>query len=106
VPIYYRWKLGDEFHVGHWNLRGHHKWMAPIALIEIIITSIIALFPYSPGGMPWDPTFEWKFVNYTPLLVGGTLILLWIYWHVSVKHWFTGPIKQIEATGEELEGVS
>jgi hypothetical protein len=46
--------------------------------------------------MPWDPSFEWKFVNYTPLLVGGVLILLYVYWHVSVKKWFTGPIKQVE----------
>ena len=48
--------------------------------------------------------FEWKFVNYTPLLVGGVLILLFIYWHVSVKKWFTGPIKQVELTesGEEI----
>jgi amino acid transporter len=105
VPIYYRWKAGDSFPVGRWNLRGHHKWMAPVAIIEIVITSIIAMFPTSLGGMPWDPSFEWKFVNYTPLLVGGVLILLFIYWHVSVKNWFTGPIKQVDETGE-LEGVS
>jgi amino acid transporter len=116
VPIYYRWKAGDSFRVGSWNLRGHHKWMAPIALIEIAVTSIIALFPTSIGGMPvWlrsiigaesDTAFEWKFVNYTPLLVGGVLILLWIYWHASVKNWFTGPIRQVDETGEQLEGVS
>ena len=116
VPIYYRWKAGDSFPVGKWNLRGHHKWMAPVALIEIAVTSIIALFPTSIGGMPlWlrsiigasDPEtpFEWKFVNYTPLLVGGVLILLYIYWHASVKKWFTGPIKQVDASGEALEGV-
>ena len=106
VPIYYRWKAGDEFPVGRWNLRGHHKWMAPVAIIEIVITSIIAMFPTSLGGMPWDPSFEWKFVNYTPLLVGGVLALLYIYWHVSVKNWFTGPIKQVDETGGQLEGVS
>ena len=30
------------------------------------------------------------------MLVGGVLILLWIYWHLSVMKWFTGPIKQVE----------
>jgi len=35
------------------------------------------------------------------------LILLWIYWHASVKNWFTGPVRQIdEKRGDELEGVS
>ncbi len=96
VPIFLRWRMGDAFEVGSWNLRGHYKWMAPVAIVEIVVTSIIAMFPTSLGGMPWDPSFEWKFVNYTPLLVGGVLFLLFIYWHVSVKKWFTGPIKQIE----------
>ena len=66
VPIYLRWRMGDEFQVGKWNLRGHHKWMAPVAVIEIIITSIIAMFPTSSGGVPWGDAFEWKYVNYTP----------------------------------------
>jgi hypothetical protein len=55
--------------------------------------------------VPWDASFEWKFVNYTPLLVGGTFILLWIYWHVSVKKWFTGPVRQVDETGAQLGGV-
>jgi amino acid transporter len=106
VPIYYRWKAGDSFSPGSWNLGSHYKWMAPLAIIEIIVTSVIALFPTSNLGQPFDPGFEWKYVNYTPLLVGGVLILLYIYWHASVKKWFTGPIKQVDETGEELEGVS
>jgi amino acid transporter len=107
VPIYYRWKAGDSFEMGAWNLKGHHKWMAPVAIIEIVITSAVAMFPTSSGGVPWNTdVFEWKFVNYTPLLVGSVLILLWIYWHASVKNWFTGPIKQVDETGEQLEGVS
>ncbi|MDT5162841.1 MAG: hypothetical protein QOC90_3151, partial [Mycobacterium sp.] len=28
------------------------------------------------------------------------------YWHASVKNWFKGPIKQVDETGEVLEGVS
>ncbi|MBX7455708.1 amino acid permease [Mycolicibacterium sp. 3033] len=106
VPIYLRWRMGDAFEVGSWNLRGHHRWMAPLALIEIIVTSIIAMFPTSIGGVPWGGSFEWKFVNYTPILVGGVLLLLYIYWHVSVKNWFTGPVRQIDETGGQLEGVS
>ncbi|QZT59065.1 amino acid permease [Mycolicibacterium austroafricanum] len=106
VPIYLRWRMGDDFEVGTWNLRGHYRWMAPVALIEIVVTSIIAMFPTSIGGVPWGGSFEWKFVNYTPILVGTVLVLLFVYWNVSVKHWFTGPIKQVDASGERLEGVS
>ncbi len=101
VPIYYRWKAGDAFPLGSWTLRGHHRWMAPVALAEIIVTSVIAMFPTSLGGMPWDPSFEWKFVNYTPLVVFGVLVLLFGYWHISVKRWFTGPVRQIEIGGNQ-----
>jgi amino acid transporter len=105
VPIYYRLKAGDSFAVGSWNLGKHYRWMAPLALAEIILTSIVAMFPTSLGGVPWDASFEWKFVNYTPLLVGGTFILLWIYWHVSVKKWFTGPVRQVDETGAQINAV-
>ncbi|WP_331436179.1 amino acid permease [Gordonia sp. w5E2] len=97
VPIYFRWKAGDSFEAGSWTLGSKYKWIAPIALIEIALTSLVAMFPTSLGGMPWDASFEWKYVNYTPLLVGGALILLYGYWHLSVKKWFTGPIKQVDA---------
>jgi amino acid transporter len=103
VPIYYRWKAGDDFAIGKWNLGKHYKWMAPLAVIEIVVTSIIALFPTSIGGVPWIEGFEWKFVNYTPILVGTVLVLLYIYWHVSVKKWFTGPIKQVTTVAEDLD---
>ncbi len=96
IPIFYRWKLGDSFQVGSWTLGRHYKWMAPLAVAEIVITSIIALLPTSIGGMPFSSSFAWKYVNYTPLVVFGALILLFIYWHVSVKHWFTGPTSNVE----------
>lgn len=104
VPIYYRWKAGESFEQGKWNVGNKYKWMAPVAIVEIIVTSVIAMFPTSLGGMPWDPSFQWKFVNYTPLLVGGVLVLLFAYWHVSVKHWFTGPIKQVDDTTTPVAG--
>ena len=65
--------------------------MAPIAVAEIVITSIIALLPTSNLGVPGVTGFAWKYVNYTPLVVLGALLLLWIAWHASAKHWFTGP---------------
>jgi amino acid permease len=106
VPIYYRLKAGNSFPVGSWNLGNRYKWMAPLALAEIILTSIVAMFPTSLGGVPWDGGFEWKFVNYTPIVVFGVLLLLWVYWHASVKKWFTGPVRQVDETGRLLDGVS
>ena len=96
IPIYLRWRAGSSFRPGAWTLGSKYKWMCIVALVEIAITSIVALLPTSSGGAPWYPNFAWKFVNYTILVVPGALILLWIYWHVSVKHWFTGPKSTID----------
>ena len=102
IPIYYRWRLGDKFRTGSWSLGRHYKWMAPLALIEIAVTSLIAMLPTSAGGMPFHSGFAMKSVNYTPIVVLGALALLWIYWHLSVKKWFTGPRTTVEQPPADL----
>ncbi|WP_375484220.1 amino acid permease [uncultured Jatrophihabitans sp.] len=96
IPIFYRWKAGTAFTVGRWTLGRKYRWMAPLAVIEIVVTSVVAMFPTSTGGAPWYDGFAWKFVNYTPLVVFGLLIVLEIAWQVSVKKWFTGPKSTLE----------
>jgi amino acid transporter len=99
IPIYYRWRAGDSFQTGGWTLGPKYRWMSVVAITEIAITSFVALLPTSTGGAPWYPEFAWKYVNYTVLVVPGALILLWIYWHASVKNWFTGPKTTVDLPG-------
>ncbi len=107
VPIYLRWRMGDDFEVGTLEParpsqmdgagRDHrdHRHFDHRAL------------PDRNAGIPWDPSIRVESPSTTPrILVGSVLILLYIYWHVSVKNWFTGPIRQVDETGEQLEGVS
>lgn len=108
VPIYLRWRAGDRFKQGPWNLGTKWKWMAPIACIEIVIVSVYFILPFTPAGTPgwlrWlnnspsaeEIPFDWKFVNYAPILTLGALLLLWIGWHLSAKKWFTGPKTTID----------
>jgi hypothetical protein len=96
IPIYLRWRAGDNFTPGGWTLGKRYRWMCPVAVGEIAVTSFVALMPTSTGGAPWYDGFAWKYVNYTPLVVGGALILLWIWWHASVKNWFKGPKTTID----------
>ncbi len=108
IPIFLRWRMGSAFRVGKWNLGRHYKWINALALIEIALTSIVAIFPTAHSGIPWANDFSWAGVNYTPLLIGGALILLWIYWHLSVKKWFTGPKTTIDlpagvSTAQEID---
>jgi amino acid transporter len=91
IPIWYRWKAGDAWKSGAWTLGRKYKWMCLVAVGEIAITSIYFILPFAPAGVPWNKDFTWTAVNYAPLVMLVLLVGLWIGWHVSVKHWFTGP---------------
>jgi len=96
IPIYLRWKLGDDFEVGSWNNGKKYKWMNLIAVAEIVIVSLYLMMPFVPAARPWDENFEWKFVNYAPIVTLGALLLLTVWWHASAKHWFKGPVHTID----------
>jgi hypothetical protein len=99
IPIFLRWRAGSNFTPGGWTLGKKYRWMCVIAVVEVVITSIIALLPTSKAGAPWSAGFGWssmKYVNYTPIVVLGALLLLWLFWHLSAKKWFTGPKMTID----------
>ncbi|NDE66135.1 MAG: amino acid permease, partial [Actinobacteria bacterium] len=91
IPIYLRLKAGDKFKVGEWNLGSKYKWMGTIAVAEIAIISVYFILPFSPAGVPGNEGFTWTAVNYAPIITGGALIILWIWWNLSAKKWYTGP---------------
>ena len=70
--------------------------MALLACAEIAIISIYFVPPFTPAANPLNDGFSWKFVNYSPILNGGTLISLWIGLHLSAKHWFNWPKMTID----------
>src|SRR4051794_33338756 len=96
IPIYLRWRHGENFDVGSWNNGNKYKWMNPIAVVEIVIVSVYLMLPFVPGAVPFSDEFEWKFVNYAPIVTIGALIILSVWWAVSAKHWFTGPKHTID----------
>ena len=88
IPIYLRWRQGDSFKVGSWNNGSKYKWMNPLAVAEIVIVSLFLMWPSYIGGLPTSDAFEWKFVNYSPIVTLGALLLLTIWWEVSAKKWY------------------
>jgi amino acid transporter len=96
IPIYLRWRHGHTFEVGSWNNGSKYKWMNPIAVAEILIVSLYLMMPSTPAANPFRDEFEWKFLNYAPVVTLGALVLLVIWWQVSAKHWFTGPKHTID----------
>ena len=59
--------------------------------------------PLSPAGIPWNGGFTWLSVNYAPIAVLGTLLLVGGWWVLSANKWFKGPIAQ--GTEEELARI-
>ena len=98
IPIWLRWRHGSRFEVGSWNNGNKYKWMNLVAVAEIIIVSLYLMMPFVPGAVPFSKDFEWKFVNYAPIVTIGALVLLAIWWSTSAKHWFKGPKHTIDQT--------
>jgi uncharacterized membrane protein len=52
--------------------------------------------------VPFRDEFDWKFVNYAPLVTGGLLLAVGIWWLVSARRTFTGPRHTIAELDAEL----
>ena len=89
--------LPISFKVGPWTLGSKYMWMSIVAVAEIAIISVYFIMPFSPKGIPGHKEFTWNLVNYSPILTGGALIILWVWWNMSAKKWFTGPRSNINS---------
>ena len=103
LPVYLRWRKGDDFVPGPWTLGKKYKWVNPAACIWVAICVIIFILPQAPVGVPWRKEFDWKYVNYAPITVGGLFLVVGIWWLVRARHTFTGPVRNIEF--DEAAGV-
>ena len=97
MPVYLRWRKGDNFKPGVWTLGAKYKWLNPIAVGWVILTSIYFCLPfYGPAAVWWDNQFDWNAANFTPLVLGGLLIAITLAWVLGMNKKYTGPIRQIE----------
>lgn len=99
IPIYLRWRMGDKFVPGSWTLGRHYKWMAPVAVLEVAIVSIYFSAPFSPLGIPGNEGFAFDngAIQYAPVVVFGLIAIVGVWWLVSARKWFTGPVRTIDA---------
>ena len=96
IPVYLRWRKGDSWEPGPWNLGKKYKWVNPIAVVWVAISVVIFSLPFTPAAVPWNDEFEWSAVNYAPITVIVVLGAVGIWWLVSARHKFTGPVRNIE----------
>jgi amino acid transporter len=103
IPIFLRWRMGDSFSPGPWTLGDKYKWMAPIAIVEVLIVVVVYFnAPFSSSGVPWESDFEWSTFNYTPVVTGGVFLAVGAWWLLRARHTFTGPRHTVQEIDAEI----
>ena len=100
IPIYLRWRKGDDFEAGPWNNGRKYKWMNAFSTFWVGLITIIFCLPFTPAAVPWNDEFNWESFNYAPLMVGLVILLAWIGWIASARKHFTGQVREIDLEKE------
>jgi amino acid transporter len=97
IPVFLRWRKGDGFKQGAWNLGNRWRWLNPIAVVWVIVTSLYFMLPfYGPPAVFWDDQFDWNAVNFTPIVMGALVVAITLAWWLGMKDKYTGPVRTIE----------
>jgi len=95
IPVYLRVRHRDRFQPGPWTLGAKHKWINYGAIFFVIVTVISLDLPFTHAAVPWNSDFDATAFNCTPLVIlVGIIVAVW--WVVSAKHKYTGPVRTIE----------
>src|SRR5256884_514538 len=95
IPIFLR-QFAPDFKPGPWRLG---VWSGPIGWIAVIWVAFVSVLFMLPTATPITLTN----FNYTPVIVVGVLVLVTIWWLVSARFWFKGPI--IQGSADELSAI-
>jgi amino acid transporter len=108
IPVFLRWRMGEAFQAGPWTLGNKYKWMNPIAFSWVAICVVIFCLPFAPAGVFFKHGFEWSAVNYAPIVTIGVMLAVTIWYTVSAKRTFTGPVRTIDELNlaESLPDIS
>ncbi|XVF44231.1 hypothetical protein PTKIN_Ptkin02bG0103900 [Pterospermum kingtungense] len=90
LPIFLRVTLARKtFNPGPFNLGRYGVLVGWIAVLWVATISVLFSLPVA-----YPITSET--LNYTPVAVGGLLLITISSWILSARHWFTGPITNID----------
>ncbi len=102
IPVFLRWRIGDAFVPGSWNLGKKYKWMGIVSTIWVGLMVIAFCLPTTPAGTPGRDGFTWSSVNYAPLVTGGVFLIVGLWWVLGAKNTFTGPKHTIGEIDAEI----
>ena len=91
MPIFLRLRAGSSFEPGPWTNGKKYKVMNTFSVIWIGLITIVFCLPFTPAAVPWNDEFDWSAVNYAPLVTGGVMLAIGLWWWISAHKTFTGP---------------
>jgi amino acid transporter len=106
IPVFLRWRMGSKFQPGPWTLGNKYRWINPIAFVWVALCVVIFCLPTSQAGVFFKTGFSWSAVNYAPLITLGVIGAVTIWYGVSARNWFKGPIRTIDELGGGAPMVS
>jgi amino acid transporter len=95
IPVYLRFKKGDAFEPGPWNLGRRYRLVNVLAIIFVVLVVYSLNLPYTPTGLPWHDDFEVSVVNYTPLAIVVPLVF-GVWYLAGAKNRYQGPVRTLE----------
>jgi amino acid transporter len=96
LPVFLRWRMGNRFEPGVWNLGKHYRWINAIAIVWVAICVVIFCLPTSPEAVPWEKGFSWSDFNYAPVVTIVLALGVWIAWEAGAKRSFKGPVRTLD----------
>jgi amino acid transporter len=96
IPIALRLRMGDRFVPGPWTLGRKYKVIGWISVIEITIVSIYFIMPFTPAAVPFSKDFDWKALNYAPLVLALVVAIVAVLWFADGKKHFTGMRRNVD----------
>jgi amino acid transporter len=104
IPVYLRLRQGDRFQPGPWTLGRHYRWVNVGAIAFVVLVVLALDVPNVHSSVPWNSDFKLSSFNYAPVVLAVGLIVA-IWWQISAKHKYTGPVRTIdEGPGESVAG--
>ena len=102
IPIFLR-QFATDFKTGPWHLGAWSRPIGWIAVIWVAFISVLFMLPtFNPASLAAGVS-PFATFNYTPVVVLGVIVLVTVWWLVSARHWFKGPV--VQGTEAELKAI-
>jgi amino acid transporter len=95
LPIFFRITIARKTFVpGPFNLGKYSLFIGWVAVAWVVVITVLFCLPVA---YPVNKSS----LNYTPVAVGGVFVLVLLYWALSARRWFKGPLVNLDESARD-----